>query len=205
MAPAADAPKLNGIVEADETYVGGKPRNRNNHNPDIAITTRHRGRGTKKTPVFAVVERGGRVRARVIATVTAKTLKTAIRENVDEAAIVNTDGLPSYNGLRGEFAGHWVVEHRTGEYARGRAHTNTIEGFFSILKRGINGVYHNVSKAHLHRYLAKFEFRYNGRKLNDGEQVVAAIEAAEGKRLMYRASVAKPAPDKGEWRDSLFD
>lgn len=105
-------------------------------------------------------------------------------------------------GSAGEFAAHWVVDHS----ARGRAHTNTIEGFFSILKRGIGGVYPNVSKAHLHRYLAEFEFRYNGRSLNDGQRVVAAIEAAEGKRLMNRASVAKPAPPaKDEWRDSLFD
>lgn len=136
----------------------------------------------------------GRVRTRVIASITAKTLKPAIRENVDDAAVVNTDGLPSYNGLRQELAAHEVVEHRAGEYARGKAHTNTVEWFFAIVKRGLNGVYHNVSKAHLHRYLHEFEFRHNGRAMNDGQRVVAAIRAAEGKRLMYRGSVAKPAP-----------
>jgi hypothetical protein len=180
MAPAnAAGAKLTGVCEADETYVGGKPRYRGPHNK--------RGHGTKKQPVFAVVERGGRVRTKVIADITGPTLKAAVREFVDGSAKLMTDENSSYIGLAPEFAGgHETVAHGAKEYVRGDIHTNTIEGFFSILKRGITGVYHNVSKRHLHRYLAEFEFRYNARHMNDGDRTVACIRAAEGKRLLYR-------------------
>jgi len=201
-----DAPKLTGICEADETYVGGKPR------PKNGIKNK-RGRGTAKVPVFAVVQRGGNVRTKVIADVTAASLKGAIKEFVDEESTISTDGFPAYNGLRSHFGKHWVVSHADGEYVRGKAHTNTVEGFFATLKRGIIGVYHNVSKKHLHRYMGEFEFRYNGRMLNDGERTVAAIKSAEGKRLMYRTPETVPATpeavvvsatDSG-WKETLFD
>ena len=176
--PAAE--KLTGTVECDETYVGGKPRIRGNAT---------RGRGTKKTPVFAAVERHGRIRRQVIADVSGKTLKGAIREMVDQQARVMTDDFASYNGIGNEYAGgHHTVAHSTNEYVRGDIHTNTAESSFALLKRGITGIYHSVSKEHLHRYLWQFDFLWNARKMNDGERTIMAIKLAEGKRLMYRAA-----------------
>jgi transposase-like protein len=182
MAPNTDNPKLTGTVECDETYVGGKPRIRGNA---------PRGRGTKKTPVFAAVERNGRIRRQVLTNVSGKTLKGAIRELVDQQARIMTDDFVSYNGIGAEFAGgHHAVAHSTNEYVRGDIHTNTAESSFAILKRGIMGIHHNVSKEYLHRYLWHYDFLWNGRKMNDGERTAAAIRAAEGKRLMYRQPLA---------------
>ena len=182
MAPDTDNPKLAGTVECDETYVGGKPRIRGNA---------RRGRGTKKTPVFAAVERQGRIRRQVIADVSGRTLKGAIREIVDKQARLMTDDFVSYNGIGNEYAGgHHVVAHSTNEYVRGDIHTNTAESSFALLKRGITGIYHSVSKEYLHRYLWQFDFLWNARKLNDGERTEVAIKLAEGKRLMYRSPEA---------------
>jgi transposase-like protein len=179
-APDADAPKLGGTVEADETYVGGKPR------PGDGKTHK-RGRGTRKTPVFAVFERDGNIRRHVIADVTGETLKAAIREKVDFRARIITDGLSSYRGIGSEFeGGHHTVNHGTRECVRGDIHTNTAESSFAIVKRGIMGIYHNVSREYLHRYIWQFDFVWNYRKLNDGERTFMAIQSAEGKRLMYR-------------------
>jgi transposase-like protein len=178
--PAAE--KLTGTVECDETYVGGKPRIRGNAT---------RGRGTKKTPVFAAVERHGRIRRQVIADVSGRTLKGAIREMVDKQARIMTDDFVSYNGIGNEFTGgHHTVAHSTNEYVRGDIHTNTAESSFAILKRGIMGIYHNVSKEYLHRYLWQFDFLWNARKMNDGERTAVAIKLAEGKRLMYKQPLA---------------
>jgi transposase-like protein len=178
--PAAD--KLTGTVECDETYVGGKPRIHGNA---------RRGRGTKKTPVFAAVERQGRIRRQVIADVSGRTLKGAIREMVDRQARIMTDDFVSYNGIGNEFAGgHDTVAHSTNEYVRGDIHTNTAESSFAILKRGITGIYHSVSKEYLHRYLWQFDFLWNARKMNDGERTIMAIKLAEGKRLMYKEPLA---------------
>lgn len=175
--------KLSGTVEADETYVGGKPRYKGPHNK--------RGRGTKKTPVVGVVQRNGEVRTRVITDVTAKTLKGFVREHVDRTAKVMTDENSAYFGISEHFdGGHEFVTHGRKEYVRGDAHTCTIDGFWSLLKRGIYGVYHSVSRKHLHRYMAEFEFRYNGRRMEDGERTEAAIRGAEGKRLFYREPAA---------------
>ncbi len=176
MAPAYSGP-LSGDVEVDETFVGGKPRYKGKSK-----------RGTYgKQPVVAMVQRGGGVRAKVVPDVTAKTLKAAIREHIDPSSRILTDEHASYVGIGAEFAGgHESVKHTAKEYVRGDVTTNTVEGFFSIFKRGMNGVYHNVSRKHLHRYVAEFEFRYNHRALEDGERTVAAIHAAQGKRLFYR-------------------
>lgn len=97
-----------------------------------------------------------------------------------------TDSFPGYKGLDKHFASHQMVSHSTGEYVRGDAHTQTIEGFFSILKRGVIGTYHHVSPAHLDRYLSEFDFRYNARDVGDSERTVRALKGAEGKRLKYR-------------------
>jgi transposase-like protein len=174
--------KLSGTVECDETYIGGKPR--------IHGSAR-RGRGTKKTPVFAAVERQGRIRRQVVADVSGKTLKGAIREMVSRQSRLMTDDFPAYRGIGKEFAGgHESVAHSTREYVRGDIHTNTAESSFALLKRGITGIYHSVSKEHLHRYLWQFDFLWNLRKMNDGERTIAAIKCAEGKRLMYRQPIA---------------
>jgi transposase-like protein len=176
----ATAPKLSGTVECDETDIGGKPRK-----GDGKI--RKHGRGTDKLPVFAVVQRGGGVRAVVMPTVNGKNIKAVLEQCVEPTARVMTDELPVYRkAVEGFTGGHEKVNHASGEYARGDVHNNSAESFFSMLKRGIVGIYHNVSREPLHRYVAEFEFRHNNRSLNDGERTVLAIQSAEGKRLMYR-------------------
>jgi transposase-like protein len=186
MAPDLEtAAPLQGIVEVDETYVGGKPRFRGQSK---------RGRGTRKTPVFAAVERGGDIRRFVVADVTGKTLKDAIRKVVDPRSRIMSDENSSYRGIGKEFAGgHETTTHSAREYARGDVHSNTAESSFALVKRGIIGTYHNVSKEYLHRYLWQFDFVWNTRKLNDGERTISAIKAAEGKRLMYSEATATHA------------
>jgi len=171
--------KLRGTVEVDETYVGGKPRYKG---------TSKRGRGTSKTPVFAAVERNGRIQRRVVADVKGETLKDAIRELVDKKSRIITDEHLGYRGLDAEYAGgHDSVCHGTKEYVRGDIYTNTAESSFALVKRGITGIYHNVSRDYLHRYLWQFDFLWNHRGLNDGDRTALAIRSAEGKRLRYKS------------------
>jgi transposase-like protein len=171
---------LTGTVEVDETYVGGKPRYKGNNK---------RGRGTSKIPVFAAVERGGKIRRHVVADVTGATLKAAIKELVDPSSRIISDENSAYNGISKEFdGGHETVCHSAKEYARGDVNTNTAESSFALVKRGIIGVYHNVSREYLYRYLWQFDFVWNSRKLNDGERTVLAVKSAEGKRMMYKAA-----------------
>lgn len=120
--------------------------------------------------------------------VTAANLKRILRESVDRSARMMTDESGVYDWLGRHFqGGHETVRHSTGEYVRGDVTTNTVEGFFSLIKRGVIGTFHHVSRKHLHRYVGEFEFRYNHRKVSDGERTVAAIRAGMGKRLMYQA------------------
>jgi transposase-like protein len=169
---------LSGTVEVDETYVGGKPRKG---------TGKHkRGRGTTKVPVVALVERGGRVRARSVERVNATTLKDAIRSNVDRSAAIMTDELKSYAGIGKEFdGGHQTVTHSKGEYRRAEAGTNEVEAYFALLKRGVYGSFHHISKQHLNRYCDEFSFRWNHRKSSDADRIMEAIRCSEGKRLTY--------------------
>jgi len=177
--------KLRGTVEADETYCGGKPRYKGQSKP---------GRGTRKTPVLAVVQRDADVRARVVANVTAKTLRHHLHQNVDLSARLLTDDLRAYRKIgRGFPGGHAYVRHSYGEYVRGDLHTNTVENFFALLKRGLYGTFHAVSKKHLHRYVSEAEFKYNTRKVDDGQRIAAAIKGADCKRLMYRQPIEKTA------------
>jgi transposase-like protein len=176
-----DIEPLKGDVEVDELFIGGQRRVYNNSN---------KSRIRPKTPVIGLKERGGRVRPRVVADVTAASLKGAIRANVDKSARILTDEWSGYRGIGKEYAGgHETVRHSTHEYARGDVHTNSIEGFFGMVRRGLDGIYHSVSKKHLHRYLSEFEFRHNHRELDDGERTVAAIRAANNKRLTYKQQV----------------
>ena len=158
----------------DETYVGGRAKGRID-------------RGTTKAPVAALVQRNGEVRSRHVARVTARNLQEFIGKNVDKTATVMTDAFKSYKWVKKVYARHGVIRHDLKQYVKGDVHTNTIEGYFSILKRGINGVYQHVSKKHLHRYLNEFDFRYNMRKIEDSNRTVAALGGIEGKRLTYRA------------------
>ena len=113
-------------------------------------------------------------------------MKGLIRDNVEGTADIMTDNFGSYRGLEKEFASHGVVEHEKGEYVRGIVHTNFAESYFSLLKRGILGAFHHVSREHLPRYLAEFDFRWNHRGMDDGERTMTAIQGVSGKRLMYR-------------------
>jgi len=169
--------KLTGVVEMDETYVGGY----------CALAG---GRSTKnKTPVVALVERGGDMRSMVMERVTGDNLSAAIREHVEVGSIVCTDDYMPYRRMPKIFT-HKSVKHGRKEYARREGdfvvHTNTVEGSFSLLKRGVIGTFHQVSKKHLPLYLAEFDHRYNHRKTTDGERTVAALRLAEGKRLTLK-------------------
>jgi transposase-like protein len=187
----------NAPVEIDETYVGGKPSQELRAN---LIKAKGYRKNSNKVPVVAVLERGGSVRTKVVARVNHNNLKPFLQENIAHGSVVNTDQHHVYTSIvyplvrwNGQ---HNIVNHAMREYARKAvggsvAHVNTCESFFSLLKRGIMGTFHNVSREHLHRYCDEFSFRWNTRRMNDGERVVAAIKNAEGKRLLYSDAVAR--------------
>ena len=168
----------NKVVEADETFIGGKAKNRAFRKP------------APKKAVMALVERDGETRSYHVANVTAKVLRPIIVQTTSRKSYLMTDEAKHYTKLGKEFSGHGTVYHSATEYVRGTFwHTNTSENFFSILKRGIYGVYHHVSEAHLHRYLAEFDFRYSNRAglgVNDAMRTQKAIAGLVGKRLTYR-------------------
>ncbi len=153
-----------------------------------AVRRGSRGEAPKKAPVVALVGRGGAARAMSVRRVNAATLKPAIRQHVDRSAKVVTDEWSAYTGLDKEFAGgHATVNHGAGEYARADgAHTNTVESYFALLKRGIHGIYHHIGTQYLDQYLAEFSFRYSTRKFTDGERTRAGMAKVAGKRLMLR-------------------
>lgn len=144
-----------------------------------------------KAPVVTLVERNGRVKSQYMESVTGENLKNALIECVELDACINTDESPSYSFAKDSFADHKAVNHKKGEYVRDDAHVNTAESVHALLKRGIIGTFHHVSKKHLHRYLTEFDFRFNNRKITDGERTVKAIESVSGKRLMYQQPIEK--------------
>lgn len=172
------------VVEADETVIGGKERNKHKskRNPkNIGVVG--------KEIAFSLVERGGKVRSHHVPAVNAKTLRPILVTQVDRKSTLMTDDAGQYRVIGPEYAGYETVNHGIEEYVRGDAHTNTIEGYFSILKRGITGTYHHISQQHLKRYLAEFDFRYNERSalgVSDAERADKALKGIEGKRLTYR-------------------
>ncbi|MCC6450533.1 MAG: IS1595 family transposase [Candidatus Aureabacteria bacterium] len=169
---------LDGDVEVDKTYVGGKAKRGSK-----------RGRGTSKIPVLALISRLGQMRSRPVERVNAAELKGAIRGMVAKSARIMTDEWPAYCGIGKEYAGgHHTVNHGNDEYVRGDVHVNNAESYFALLKRGVHGIFHHVSREHLGRYCDEFSFRWNNRKVTDGERTIAAIRGAEGKRLMYSDS-----------------
>jgi len=147
--------------------------------------------GAGKLVVHTLVERGGRARSHHIANVNGKTLRPILKAHVDAKSALMTDMHGGYFHVGKEFASHGTTDHEQGEYVRGDIHSNTVESYFAILKRGITGVYHNVSEAHLHRYLAEFDFRYSERSalgIDDKTRAAKAVKGIEGKRLTYRQS-----------------
>ncbi len=177
----------NQVVEVDETYVGGKARNRKNKIPP-------------KAPVLALVERDGRVRSFHVPNVTAVTLSPIIADNIKSASYLMTDESPVYPAIGSRFSGHGTVNHSAEEYVRAYFwHTNTVENFFSIFKRGIYGCYFHVSQTHLHRYAAEFDFRHNNRArlgVDDIERSDRALIGAKGKRLTYQTT-------RGSWEEAI--
>ena len=175
------------VIEADETFVGGKAKNRKFRKP------------APKKAVMTLVERDGRARSFHVANVHATTLRSILVQHADRASTLSTDNWCGYKPVGREFKHHGVVDHKSGEYAITREvvryswhtttehwHSNTAENFFSIFKRGVIGTYHHLSEAHLHRYCREFDFRYNTRKLTDGERADEALRGIVGKRLTYR-------------------
>lgn len=157
---------LDNEVEADETYVGGKNKNRHNSKK----VPHSQGRSAKdKTPVVGMIERNGKLNAKAVENVQSKTLTREIIANVKESASLFTDEWLGYKGVS-KIYNHSVVKHNEGQYVNGRIHTNTIEGFWSLLKRGIVGIYHFTSKKHLQMYVDEFVFRYNTRNSTEASR-----------------------------------
>ena len=176
------------IVEADVTWIGGKERNKHKSKR----SSKNIG-GVGKQAVHSLVERGGEVRSNHIANVSGKTLRPVVMTQVHRSSRLMSDTAGGYMRLGKEFTSHEMVDHEKDEYARytdGRTiTTNTVEGYFALLKRGVVGTYHSISEAHLHRYLAEFDFRYNNRSalgVEDGERATKALQGIVGKRLTYR-------------------
>ncbi len=169
-----------GVVEADETFIGKDPAK--------PKTKTARGWAHKMKVLSLVDRETGRAKSIVVDDLTKKTVVAILRENVAKEATVHTDEAYHYKGIAADFAGHDFVRHSADEYVRGDVHTNTIEGFFSIFKRGMKGVYQHCGKKHLHRYMAEFDFRYSNRAALDVSDVLRAdiaLLGVKGKRLTY--------------------
>lgn len=166
---------LDGVVEADETYIGGKKKGGK------------RGRGSEnKTPVFGMLDRDDKtVKTQPVKYVNANTLQGIIKANVAPESTIMTDEWGAYNGLDKSFASHQRVNHGEKEYARGEVHVNGMENFWSLLKRGIVGIYHQVTSKHLHRYCGEFDYRYNSRDEKDSDRFTSTFKNIEG-RLTYK-------------------
>ena len=172
------------LVEVDETYAGGKFANMNR-----GKRKRHQENGTdNKTALMGMIERGGKVKLKVIGN---NTFKEVVRQHVDTTAVIITDSHAGYEGLKDEFAGHETVNHSKSEYKRDIFYTNTIEGFFSNFKRGYIGIYHWMSPKHMHRYCEEFSHRYNSRHITDPQRFTLTI-AQSNVRLKYQQLIAGP-------------
>ena len=186
--------KLTGEVEADETFIGGKARNMHIAQRKRRIT----GTGTKdKTAVMGILERGGKIRTTVVPNRKKHALQGEVRKHVEAGSALYSDALLSYDGLASDYA-HKVVDHAV-QYVDGRIHTNGLENFWSLLKRGISGTYVSVEPFHLHRYLDEQSFRYNNRKgMNDSQRFTLAMSQIGGKRLTYTELTGKDQSPRHE-------
>jgi hypothetical protein len=181
------------IVEADETYFGQveKANRRTKTTQGRKFTTSGKPGPSNKRPIVSLVERGGKVRSFHVPSCTKENVARIVMDNIDQESRLHTDESRLYSGADTAFAAHETIKHRAGEYARGDVTTNTVEGYFSIFKRGMRGVYQHCSEKHLHRYLAEFDFRFNHRialGTADGERAALATMGAVGKRLTYKQS-----------------
>jgi transposase-like protein len=173
---------LSGRVIVDETFYGGKPKNRHGHDPSKRLPGQ-----SDKTPIMALVSREtGEVRAQVVPDVKGSTLRSAMAGHIDfKNTQLHTDGAVQYRQIAGDFQSHSAVDHQGGEYVRGDVTTNHAETYFSQLKRSLDGTHHHVSREHLHRYVAEFDFRYTTSKLGDIERLDLLVGRVGGRRLMY--------------------
>jgi|ERR1700690_30829 len=186
--------KLSGEVEADETYIGGKARSMNN----AQRSKRGRGTGgTGKEIVMGLLQRGGKIKLKHVAKARRNILQTEIRQQVETGSQVFTDALPSYNGLSQDYV-HQAIDHAK-EYVRGNVHTNGLENFWSLLKRGIRGTYISVEPFHLFRYLDEQAFRFNERENTDSGRFLKGIIGIIGRRLQY-AKLIGGLPEAGTWQ-----
>ena len=189
---------LDGEVEVDETFIGGKARNMHADERARRIT----GRGpTDKTIVLGMLERGGIVRTKVVGNRRKRTLQREVRETVAAGAALYSDDLASYDGLQRDYA-HQTVNHAI-QYVDGRVHTNTMESFWNLLKRCINGTWVSVEPFHLFRYLDEQAYRWNERRKTDGERFLRAIRGITGKRLTYNQLRGKTLRGKKPGQPSL--
>lgn len=177
---------LSGIIEADETYVGGKNKNRHNNKKIKGI----QGRSVKdKTPVLGLFQRNGLITSKVVKDTKASTIQPIIKETVKQDSALITDEWHGYHGLKKDY-NHKVVNHGKKQYViDGVIHTNTLEGFWSLLKRGIIGIYHQISEKHLERYCKEFDFRYNTRAMNEENRFDTLISKCKG-RMTYKELIA---------------
>lgn len=186
---------LRGTIVADETWFGGDPLNRHASTPDpVKVVPGKRGSGfTDKTPILALVNKEtGEVRSKVMATVTSATVGKFMGEHVDMAGSeLHTDESSVYPPLGKQFIAHRTVVHSRKEYMRDGATSNAAEGYFSQLKRSLDGTHHHVSKVHLHRYVAEFDFRYSTCKMDDSVRLQTMIDRADGRRLSYKPLTEK--------------
>jgi transposase-like protein len=177
-----------GVVEVDETFIGTKKG-----------VAKPKGGHKHKHAVLSLVERGGEVRSVHVPDIKAKTILPIVNANIaKEASVMTDDSSVYYKKIKG-FKRHDTINHASGEYVRGNVHTNTVESYFSLFKRGMRGVYQHCDERHLHRYLAEFDFRYNTRValgVNDEQRAAKMVQAVKGKRLTYRT--ANPQVSHGE-------
>jgi transposase-like protein len=186
-----EAPEmLDNIVEVDETYIGGKRYNK--HSWQRKKLNKQFGTGyNEKTPVMAFLERNGKVITHQVSHATGLIMQPLVRKYIAEGSTVVTDGFGGYKGLSYNYI-HRIVNQEKGEYVDGVYHTNTVEGYFSQLKRSIIGIYHYVSPKHLHRYCGESSFRYNSRQIKDCERFAITLTHTHGKRLKYADLISDP-------------
>jgi transposase-like protein len=182
---------MRGTIVADETWYGGEPANRHGGGQGSEPAVRVDGKPnlhTDKTPILALINADtGEVRSAVVPNVTGANLRKVMSEHVDMAgSILWTDEAKYYKHIGKEFVAHQTVNHSEGEYVRNGASTNRAEGFFSQLKRSLDGTHHHVSREHLHRYVAEFDYRYSTCKVSDEARMAAVVGRADGRRLTYK-------------------